>query len=180
MNKLPDSFALDLERERRLQAATSAPDDDALGADWRLRNQLRALREDLRLPDEVRAGVLNRRSRRMSVSWLGAVAAALLIAVALPLLRTAPDPAPADEIGAAELAEFRLAFNTLQDASIRAGRLVGRGMSQRVALPELGLAELPYAEFLQQSLQPTRRSTSRSRPSESNAASQPNPQEKQP
>ena len=180
MNKSPDSFEIDLDRERLLQAATSAPDDESLAADWRVRNELRALREDLRLPDEVRADVLNRRPRRVPARWLGAVAAALLIAVALPLLRIAPDPAPAGEIGAAELAELRLAFNTIQDASIRAGRLVGQGMSQGIALPELGLAELPYAELVRQALTPEGPTTSPSSASASNASSESTPEEKQP
>lgn len=178
MNKSPDPFEVDLARERLLQAAASAPGDESLAADWRVRNELRALREDLRLPDDVRSGVLSRRSRRLPLPWLGAAAAALLVAVALPLLRNAPDPAPADDVGANEMAELRLAFNTIQNASIRAGRLVGQGMSEGIALPELGLAELPYADLVQQTLQPRRRTPSPA--SESGASSESTPEEQQP
>ncbi len=179
MNKSPDSFELDLEREHLLQSGSHPPQDRALAADWHLRNQLRELRDEAGLPPRLRRRVLNARSRRVPAAWLSAVAAALLVAVALPVLRNAPEPTPADAIGAAEMAELGLALSTIHDAGRRAAHLTGRGVSRGLVVPRLGLAELPYADWLQRTFQPVPR-TSVLRASGTHPDPDSNPQEKQP
>lgn len=153
MNKLPDNFERDLELERTLESGDRPPHDEALAADWRLRRELRRL-GGARLPVEVRDRVLRGRRRPGAPRWLGAIAAVLLLAVVLAVLRGAPETPSARPVDGRELAQLGLALDAIRDAGERAARLTHRELSQGLALPQMDLAGLPYAGLVARSLRP--------------------------
>jgi len=157
MNTPPDSrqlqqdrqFLADLEAERRLETAAATPRDAELAADWRLRRELSGL-ANAELPARLRRRVLPmpRQHRRF---WAAALAAGLTAAAVIVGLQRGPDglpEAPPSTITAAELAELQLALTTLNEAGRRTARITGREVSDHLALPPLGLAELPYARLM--------------------------------
>ena len=91
-----------------------------------------------------------RRSHRPP--WLVAAAAALTIAVAAAVVLQAPAP-PATS-SRDDLAELGLALATLEQAGRRAMVLAGRQVSSSLRRPDLGLAELPYADAVRRALRP--------------------------
>jgi len=155
MNKSPESFERDLRRERVLESAAQAPADAALAADWRLKNRLRGLGPEP-LPDAVRRRVRRRTSARVHAPWLGAIAAALVIAVALPVVQNGPDPAPAGRPASGDVAELGLALNAFRAAGRRALTLAGREVTRSLLRPDLGLASMPYANLVRESREPRR------------------------
>lgn len=148
MNKSRDNFGEQLEHERVLESARQAPSDPHLAADWRLRDELRGLGA-ADLPAGVRERALRAAARRDRAPWFMAAAAALVAAVVIMLVMpdpaVSPDPARPTE---RDIAELRLAINTISATGRHAVALAGREVSESLVMPELGLGELPYAGYV--------------------------------
>lgn len=150
MQKSPDRFEQDLAREIELERRSSAPRDPELAADWALKRELAGLGA-AELPQRVRA-----RARRTAISeqrgpWLLGIAAALVAAVVVTLVLQPPAETPSPSVvtpTARDLAELQFAFDTINRTGKRAVALAGREVQESLVMPELGLAELPYAGYI--------------------------------
>jgi hypothetical protein len=151
-DKSPDSFARDLARAERIERARGRPRDASLAADWAVKRELRALAGEP-LPERVRAAAVRATRPSHRPPWLVAAAAALMIAVAAAVVLQAPAP-PAATPSRDDLAELGLALSSLERAGRRAVALAGREVSTSLRRPDLGLAELPYAQWVRSALQP--------------------------
>lgn len=151
MNRSPDRFEHDLAAEQRIRRGS--PQQPELAADRALLDQLRGLAAQP-LPDAVRARVLRSTRQRTRTPWLLAAAAAVALAVAVGVMRQAPAPPAPDR---AQMAELGVALNTINRTGRRAVQLAGREVSRSLVMPELGLAELPYADLVRSTLEPKTR-----------------------
>ena len=152
MHKSPDPFERDLERAIALENSRTAPGDLELAADWALKRELAGLGTG-GLPDSVRA-----RARRTTLvaqrgPWLLGIAAALVAAVVVTLvLQVSPrSPAQAPSVvtpTARDLAELQFAFDTINRTSRRVAAMAGREVQESLVMPDLGLADLPYARYV--------------------------------
>lgn len=152
MHKSPDPFEKDLERAIALENSRTAPGDPELAADWALKRELAGLGAG-GLPDSVRA-----RARRTTLvaqrgPWLLGIAAALVAAVVVTVVLQAPPRSPVHEPmivtpTARDLAELQFAFDTINRTGKHAVAMAGREVQQSLAMPDLGLAELPYAGYI--------------------------------
>jgi len=148
MHKSHDPFDRDLERADALENSPDAPREPELAADWALKQELAGLGA-AGLPESVRS-----RARRAALAeqrgpWLLGVAAALVAAVVVAVVLQSPPRSP--EIvtpTAQDLAELQLAFDTINRTGKRAVAMAGREVQASLVVPDLGLAELPYAGYL--------------------------------
>ena len=141
-------FKADLADAEALEAADAAPRDPKLAADWALRRQLAGLGA-ADLPAGVAARARFKAAARPHAPWYVAVAATLFAAVVVTLVLRAPEPPP--EVAAPtarEMAELELALETLDATGRRAVAIAGREVSGSLKVPDLGLDELPYAEYV--------------------------------
>ena len=148
MHKSPDSFERDLERAIALENSRVTPHDPGLAADWALKRELAGLGA-AELPQRVRA-----RARRTALAqqrgpWLLGIAAALVAAVVVTVVLQSPARSPSVVTPTArDLAELQFAFDTINRTSKRAVALAGREVQESLVMPDLGLAELPYAGYV--------------------------------
>ncbi len=148
MHKSPDSFERDLERAIALENNRITPRDPELAADRALKHELAGLGA-AELPEGVKA-----RARRTALAeqrgpWLLGIAAALVGAVVVTLVLQSPARSPSIVTPTArDLAELQLAFDTINRTGKRAGVLAGREVRESLVIPDLGLAELPYAGYV--------------------------------
>lgn len=164
MHKSPDrsrnaSDRLDRERNGRkfradraaaetLDTANQPPRDPKLAADWALKRELAGLGA-AELPAGVAGRVRRQAAARPRTPWFMAAAAALVAAVVVTLVLRAPEPAPPVATPTArEMAQLELALETLDATGRRVAAIAGREVSGSLAVPDLGLAELPYAEYV--------------------------------
>lgn len=148
MHKSHDRFERDLERADALENSRTAPREPELAADWALKQELSEL-GGIELPASVRS-----RARRAVLAeqrgpWLLGVAAALVAAVVVAVVLQSPARSP--EVAtptAQDLAELQLAFDTINRTGKRAVALAGREVQASLVVPDLGLAELPYAGYV--------------------------------
>jgi hypothetical protein len=149
MNKSRDPFIRDLEREQALESARAAGDPD-LAADRALKRELAGLGR-AELPRRVRERALGAARPADRTPWFMAAAAAIAAAVAIVVVMRGPAP-PSASPTRGEFAELGLALNTINDAGRRAVALAGHKVSRSLVVPELGLAELPYADVVRSAL----------------------------
>jgi len=150
MHKSPDPFERDLERENALEDSRSAPREPELAADWAIKRELAGLGA-AELPEAVKA-----RARRAAVvqqrgPWLLGIAAALVAAVVVTVVLQSPARSPSPSVvtpTARDLAELQFAFDTINRTGKRAVAMAGREVQASLAMPDLGLAELPYAGYI--------------------------------
>ena len=147
MHKSPDSFERDLERAIALEDSRITPRDPGLAADWALKRELAGLGA-AELPQRVRA-----RARRTALAeqrgpWMLGIAAALVAAVVVVLLQSPARSPSVITPTARDLAELQFAFDTINRTGKRAVALAGREVQESLVMPDLGLAELPYAGYL--------------------------------
>jgi len=142
-------FKADLADAEALEAANAAPRrDPKLAADWALKQQLAGLGA-AELPAGVAARARFKAAARPRAPWYMAVAATLFAAVVVTLVLRSPEPPPAVAAPTArELAELELALETLNATGRRAVAIAGREVSGSLTVPDLGLDELPYAEYV--------------------------------
>ena len=141
-------FKADLADAEALEAAGAAPRDPKLVADWALKRQLAGLGA-AELPAGVAARARRKAAARPHGPWYVAVAATLFAAVVVTLVLRAPEPPPEVVAPTArELAELELALETLDATGRRAVAIAGREVSGSLKMPDLGLDELPYAEYV--------------------------------
>lgn len=141
-------FRADLASAETLDAADVAPRDPELAADWALKRELAGLGAG-ELPTGVAARARRKAAARPHTPWFMAAAAALVAAVVVTLVLRAPSPAPSIAAPTArEMAQLELALETLNATGRRAVAIAGREVSGSLALPDLGLDELPYAEYV--------------------------------
>jgi len=146
-------FRADLASAEALDAADEAPRDPELAADWAVKRDLAALRAA-----ELPSGVVDRARRQAMVRprtpWFMATAAALVAAVVATLALRAPESSPSVVTPSArEMAQLELALETLNATGRRAAAIAGRELSGSLVVPDLGLSDLPYAEYVQPYLQ---------------------------
>ncbi|MBL38160.1 MAG: hypothetical protein CMP07_07105 [Xanthomonadales bacterium] len=150
MHKSHDPFERDLERANALENSRSAPREPELAADWTLKRELAGLGA-AELPEAVKA-----RARRAAVvqqrgPWLLGIAAALVAAVVVTVVLQSPAETPSPSVvtpTARDLAELQFAFDTINRTGKRAVAMAGREVQASLAMPDLGLAELPYAGYI--------------------------------
>lgn len=148
MQKSPDPFERDLERAIALENCRTVPRDPELAADWAVKRELAGLGA-AELPESVRA-----RARRAALAqqrgpWLLGIAAALVAAVVVTVVLQSPVRSPSVVTPTArDLAELQFAFDTINRTGKRAVTMAGREVQESLAMPDLGLAELPYAGYI--------------------------------
>jgi len=155
MHKSPDRstcerddyrFKADLAESEALEAADTAPRDPKLAADWALKRRLAGLGA-VALPEGVAERARRKAADKPHAPWYVAVAATLFVAVVVTLVLRSPEPPPAAPT-AREMAELELALATLNATGRRAVDIAGREVSGSLKVPDLGLDELPYAEYI--------------------------------
>ncbi|MGK7295376.1 MAG: hypothetical protein ACNS61_06030 [Candidatus Wenzhouxiangella sp. M2_3B_020] len=151
MNKSRDFFIRDLASEEALESARS-PGDPELAADRALKRELAGL-DRAELPRRARERALSAARIHDRTPWFMAAAATIAAAVAIAVVMRGSEP-PAASPTRGEFAELGLALNTINDAGQRAVALAGRKVSRSLVVPELGLAELPYADVVRTALRP--------------------------
>lgn len=148
MHKSPDRFEIELEREVALEQARSAPSDPELAADWALKHELKSLGA-ADLPAAVRARAGRTIAAGQRAPWFMAVAAALVAAVVVTLVLQVPVQSPRVATPTAnDVADLQLALDTISRTGKRAVAMAGREVQDSIAMPDLGLAELPYAGYI--------------------------------
>ena len=152
MHRSHDSFKNDLERANALENHRTAPRDPELAADWALKRELAGLGA-AELPDPVRVRLRRRVAVEQRGPWLLGIAAAIVGAVVLSVVLQSPSRSPAEAPAvvtptARDLAELQLAFDTINRTGKRAVAVAGREVKESLAMPDLGLAELPYAGYV--------------------------------
>ena len=141
-------FKADLADAEALEAADAAPRDPKLAADWALKRQLAGLGA-AELPAGVTKRVRRKAAARSHAPWYVAAAATLFAAVIVTLVLRAPEPPTTVAAPTArEMAELELALETLNATGRRAVAIAGREVSGSLTVPDLGLNELPYAEYV--------------------------------
>ena len=153
MHKSHDSFERDLERANALESSRIAPREPELAADWALKRELAGLGA-AELPHRVKVRVHRRVAREQRGPWLLGIAAAIVGAVVLTVVLQSPMHSPAEAPAvitptARDLAELQLAFDTINRTGKRAVAMAGREVQESLVMPDLGLAELPYAGYIQ-------------------------------
>lgn len=157
MHKSPDPFERDLKREDEIENSRTAPRDPELAADWALKHELAGFGA-ADLPGRARKRALQAASGAPRGPWLLAVAAVMLAAVVVALVLQSPSPSQSSTSSQAslavapsarDLADLKLALDTINRSSKRAVLIAGREVQQSLAAPDLGLAELPYAGYIQ-------------------------------
>jgi len=152
MHKSPDPFERDLEREISLESSPGAPRDPEMAADWALKHELAGFGA-AELPVRVSARVRRSVALEKRGPWLLGMAAATVAAVVLTVALQSPPGAPAEGPSvvtptAHDLAELQVAFDTLNRTGKRAVAMAGREVQESLVMPDLGLAELPYAGYV--------------------------------
>lgn len=148
MHKSHDPFERDLERANALETSRAAPREPELAADWALKRELAGL-GGAELPESVRS-----RARRTALAekrgpWLLSAAAALVAAVVVAVVLQSPARSPQVVTPTAkDLVELQFAFDTINRTGKRAVAMAGREVQASLAIPDLGLAELPYAGYV--------------------------------
>ncbi|MFN2335183.1 MAG: hypothetical protein ABR550_12260 [Wenzhouxiangellaceae bacterium] len=176
MNKSPELFDRDLRLEQTLERAAQAPREPELAADWSLKCELAGLATEP-LPDRLRRRVLAQArvvSDRRPV-WLLATAAALFTSLAVAFLIQLPVPRDAARglvevepagvsghssvLARRDAMDLQLALNTIQQTSLRATWLAGRGLSEHLnpGDVDLGLRQLPYVDVVRSAFQSSNR-----------------------
>ncbi|MGB0514794.1 MAG: hypothetical protein ACPGJE_08145 [Wenzhouxiangellaceae bacterium] len=160
MHKSPEPFAADLAAEQRLCGAASerSSEPPELAADRALRDELRALDGAPKLPPALREKILRAAAQRpqahASSPWTGgwlALAAAVTLVLVVSILLQSPDlrrspSTPA--VGPAEVAELRLALNTLEDSGRRVAALTSEQVAPALRMPRVRVDRLPYAPLV--------------------------------
>jgi len=152
MHKSPDPFERDLERAIALENSRTAPRDPELAADWALKRELAGLGA-AELPDRARARVRRKVAMEQRSPWLLGIAAAMVAAVVATLVLQSPVQPPSQPEAsvtptARDLIELQLAFDTINRTGRRAVAMAGREVQESLAMPDLGLAKLPYAGYI--------------------------------
>lgn len=148
MHKSHDRFELELERELALERARTAPSDPELAADWSLKHELKGLGA-AELPPAVRMRARRTIAAQQRAPWFMAAAAAVVVAVVVTLVLQVPMRSPRLATPtASDVADLQLAFDTISRTGKRAVGLAGREVQESLAMPDLGLAELPYAGYI--------------------------------
>lgn len=143
MNRSPDMSRTEREAEERLEATDRPPADAELGADWRLRQELRGLGAPA-LPPALRARIVRATARPARPAWWLGVAATIVLGLAVGLIWQSTGPEPqTPRVSDADIRELRLALATLEDSARRTSNITGRELAAGLVLPDLG--ELPYA-----------------------------------
>lgn len=151
-------FEADLADAEKLESADAAPRDPKLAADWALKRRLAGLAAG-ELPEGVAERARRKAAEEPHAPWYMAVAATLFAAVVVTLVLRAPEPSPAVAAPTArEMAELELALETLGATGRWAVAIAGREVSDSLKAPDLGLDELPYAEYLRPYFPPPDRS----------------------
>lgn len=167
MNKSRDRFIRDLASEEAVESM-HRPGDPELAADRALKRELAGLGR-AELPRRTRERALSAARNRDRTPWFMATAATIAAAVAIAIVMRGPEP-PMASPTRGEIAELGLALHTINDAGQRAVALAGRQVSRSLAVPDLGLAELPYADVVRTAL----------RPGSTDSFTNPNPSEENP
>lgn len=146
MNKSPDMSHSERAAEERLGASDRPPGDAELGADWRLRQELRDL-DDPALSPSLRSRVLRATAQPARPAWWLGVAATIVLGVAVGLVWQpfGSDP-QAPRVSDADIRELHLALATLEDSARRTSNITGRELATSLVLPDLD--KLPYAPQL--------------------------------
>jgi len=141
-------FRADLARAEIVDAPGPAPRDPELAADRALKRELAGLASG-ELAPEVVARARRNATVASRTPWFMAAAAVLFVAVFVPLALQTPEPSPpAVRPSAHELAQLELALDTLHATGRRAVAIAGREVSGSLAMPDLGLEQLPYADYV--------------------------------
>lgn len=152
MHKSHDPFERDLERANALENSRTVPRDPELAADWALKCELAGLGA-AELPDRAKARMRRSVGVEQRGPWLLGIAAALVAAVVVTLVLQSPMHSPGEAPSvvtptARDLAELQLAFDTINRTGKRAVALAGRQVQESLVMPDLGLADLPYAGYV--------------------------------
>ena len=160
MHKSPERFAADLAAEQRLSNGPGASDREPseLAADRALRDELRALGSEPALPGALREKILRTADQRPHAGaasrWAGgwvAIAAALALALVMPIALQSPD-APgtpsSPAVSPADVAELRLALNTLENSGRRVVALTEEQVVPALRVPRVLVDQLPYAPLV--------------------------------
>jgi len=152
MHKSHDPFERDLQHANELENSRAAPHEPELAADWALRRELAGLGA-AELPEDIRAKALRAAVSEQRRPWLMGIAAALVAAVVVTVVVQAPVRSPVEPPAAVtptaqDLAELQFAFDTINRTGRRAVVLAGREVQESLVMPDLGLAELPYAGYV--------------------------------
>ncbi len=141
-------FRADLASAEMLDAAHLVPRDPELAADWALKRELVGLAA-AELPSGAAVRARRQAAARPRTTWFMAAAAALVAAVVITLVLRAPEPAPPVATPTErEMAQLALALETLDATGRRVAAIAEREVSGSLAVPDLGLDELPYAEYV--------------------------------
>jgi len=160
MHKSPERFAADLAAEQRLsgRAGESGREPSDLSADRALREELRGLGGAPALPAALREKVLRtadqrphaRASSRWTRGWL-AMAAAVTLALVIPVVLQSPDAprsSSSPAVSPADVAELRLALNTLGDSGRRVAALTEEQVAPVLRVPRVRVDHLPFAPLV--------------------------------
>jgi len=150
MHKSPDPFERDLERENALEDSRTVPREPELAADWALKRELVGLGA-AELPVAVKTRLRRNAHMEQRGPWLMGIAAALVAAVVVTVVLQSPARSPSPSVvtpTARDLAELQFAFDTINRTGKRAVAMAGREVQASLAMPDLGLAELPYAGYI--------------------------------